>query len=115
MNRADHKYRKAQSVLEYSAIIAIVAVALIAMQVYLRRGAQGRLQATGDQMADQYAYGLTDDYENFKAQSRRFEFKLPGWNHPTTIIGMKGSYDSKSKRKVLPLDEVWPRQDKDGQ
>jgi len=45
----------AQSVLEYAVLIACVAAALIAMQIYMKRGNQGRLRQASDAIGEQYA------------------------------------------------------------
>ncbi|MFH1191178.1 MAG: hypothetical protein V1670_03170 [Candidatus Omnitrophota bacterium] len=44
----------AQSTLEYAVLIACVAAALIAMQIYMKRGTQGRLRQAGDEIGEQY-------------------------------------------------------------
>lgn len=47
--------RRAQSTLEYAALIAIVVGALIAMQAYVKRGLQGKLKSSADQIGEQYS------------------------------------------------------------
>jgi len=51
--------RRAQSTLEYALIIAVVVGALIAMQVYVKRGLQGKLKDSADQIGEQYSPGYT--------------------------------------------------------
>ena len=51
--------RRAQSTLEYALIIAVVVGALIAMQVYVKRGVQGRLKSATDDIGEQYSPGYT--------------------------------------------------------
>ena len=51
--------RKAQSTLEYALIIAVVVGALVAMQVYVKRGLQGRYKSAADDMGEQYSPGYT--------------------------------------------------------
>jgi len=51
--------RRAQSTLEYALIIAVVVGALIAMQVYVKRGIQGRLKSATDDIGEQYSPGYT--------------------------------------------------------
>jgi len=53
------RFRKGQSTLEYALIIAVVAGALIAMQVYIKRGVQGKLKSTADEIGEQYSPGYT--------------------------------------------------------
>ena len=47
------KNRKAQSTVEYAVLIAVVAGALLAMQIYMKRGAMGKLRSSTDQIGDQ--------------------------------------------------------------
>ncbi|PIQ88943.1 MAG: hypothetical protein COV72_05730 [Candidatus Omnitrophica bacterium CG11_big_fil_rev_8_21_14_0_20_42_13] len=48
---------RAQNLAEYAIVIAIVATALISMQVYIKRGMQGRLKDLANQISPvQYEY-----------------------------------------------------------
>ncbi|MCF7872878.1 MAG: hypothetical protein K9L80_01555 [Candidatus Omnitrophica bacterium] len=53
------KLKKAQSTLEYAALFAVVIGAIIAGQVYFKRGVQGKLKSSADQMGEQYSFGAT--------------------------------------------------------
>lgn len=46
--------RRAQSTLEYALLIAVVVGALVAMQVYMKQGVQGKLKESGDQIGKQF-------------------------------------------------------------
>ena len=49
-----------QSTVEYALLLAIVASAIIGMQIYLKRGIQGRIRDLADQIsATQYEQGRT--------------------------------------------------------
>ncbi len=50
---------KGQSTLEYAVLIVVIIAALIAMQVYLKRGVQGRMRESSDQIGDQFSPGYT--------------------------------------------------------
>ncbi len=50
---------KGQSTLEYAMIIAVVVGAILAMQIYLRRGVQGKLRESVDSVGAQYSAGNT--------------------------------------------------------
>lgn len=41
--------------IEYSVIIACVIAALVGMQIYIKRGIQGRLRQASDEIGEQYA------------------------------------------------------------
>lgn len=45
--------RKAQSMLEYAIVIFAIIAALLAMQVYIKRGLQGRLRQGADELSPQ--------------------------------------------------------------
>lgn len=46
--------KKAQSTLEYALVIAAVVGALLAINVYMKKGVQGRLKASTDQIGKQF-------------------------------------------------------------
>jgi hypothetical protein len=48
---------KGQSTLEYAMVIAIVVGALLVMQIYMRRGLQGKLRESTDSVGAQYSAG----------------------------------------------------------
>ena len=50
-----HLSRKGQSTLEYALVIAIVVAALLAMQIYIRRGISGRLKQSTDDIGEQFS------------------------------------------------------------
>ena len=47
--------RKGQSTLEYAILIVVVIMALIAIQAYLKRGVQGMMRDSADQIGEQFA------------------------------------------------------------
>jgi len=51
--------KKAQSTLEYAILIFVVVAALIVMQIYVKRGIQGRMRESSDQIGEQYSPGFT--------------------------------------------------------
>lgn len=52
-----HSYAKAQSTLEYAILVVIIIGVLLAMQVYIKRGLQGRLKSSTDDIGEQYSVG----------------------------------------------------------
>lgn len=52
-------HKKAQSTLEYGVIIAVIVAALIAMQVYFKRGVQGKIRQSADDIGEQFSPGYT--------------------------------------------------------
>lgn len=51
--------KRGQSTLEYAVLIVVIIAALIAMQVYLKRGVQGRMRESSDQIGEQFSPGFT--------------------------------------------------------
>lgn len=47
--------KRAQSTLEYALMIAVVVGALVAMQFYVKRGLQGRLRQSSDEIGEQFS------------------------------------------------------------
>ena len=57
------KRHKGQSTLEYAMIIAVVVAALLAMNIYMKRGVQGKLRESIDSVGEQYDAGeVTSKY-----------------------------------------------------
>jgi Flp pilus assembly pilin Flp len=46
--------KRGQSALEYALVISVAVLALIAINVYMKRGVQGRLKASTDQIGKQF-------------------------------------------------------------
>ncbi len=52
--------KKGQSTLEYAILIIIIIGALMSIQVYIKRGVQGRLKQASDDIGDQFSVGNTN-------------------------------------------------------
>ncbi|MFQ5680496.1 MAG: hypothetical protein ACE5GG_00350 [Candidatus Omnitrophota bacterium] len=52
--------RWAQSTLEYAMVIAVVVGALVAMQIYMKRGVEGKLRSSADDIGQQFDAAATD-------------------------------------------------------
>ncbi|MDD5654775.1 MAG: hypothetical protein WC486_04415 [Candidatus Omnitrophota bacterium] len=57
------KSNAAQSTLEYAIIVAVVVAALIAIQVYFKRGVQGHLRGQSVAIGEEYCPGQTVIYQ----------------------------------------------------
>ncbi|MCM8782804.1 MAG: hypothetical protein NC909_00180 [Candidatus Omnitrophica bacterium] len=59
-------YKRAQTLTEYAILLGIIATAIIAMQVYVKRGLQGRVKDGTDYLGQQtMAIGSTGQYEPY--------------------------------------------------
>ena len=81
--------KKGQSALEYSVLLMIVIGALIATQIYFKRGIQGRWKSASDELGDQYdprtATGAIT-YSTFGNTSTNLsEAPAPGGFHTTRV------------------------------
>lgn len=52
--------KRAQSTLEYAVLVIVIIGALLSIQVYLKRGVQGRLKQATDDIGDQFSVGNTN-------------------------------------------------------
>ncbi len=53
---------KAQTTLEYAILIGVIVAGLVATQVYLKRGYQGKLKESADSMGQQFSPGYTTSH-----------------------------------------------------
>lgn len=65
--------RKGQSTLEYAVLIVIIIAALLAMNQYIKRGLQGRLKSSADDIGDQFSPGNTNVHRTVQTASNTAE------------------------------------------
>ena len=71
------KGKKGQSTLEYAILVIIIIGALLSIQVYVKRAAQGGIKKSADDIGDQYSPGNTNVYKQTKTHSKsRDTFEL---------------------------------------
>ena len=86
--------KRGQSTLEYAVLIVVIIGALLSIQVYLKRGVQGRLKSAADDIGDQYSEGNTNvikttirnsqTQETFNAGTSNTYLKTPEKTSTTT-------------------------------
>lgn len=69
--------KRGQSTLEYAVIIAVIVGALLAIQVYIKRGIQGRLKQASDDIGDQFSPGASTYDYNTTTTTRSTESTTP--------------------------------------
>ena len=86
--------KRGQSTLEYVILIIIVAGALLAIQVYVKRGIQGRMKQASDDIGEQYSVGNTNINKTTKTHSKTADTFSAGVsrqqlveNETTNVIG----------------------------
>ena len=57
LNYFNNRHKRGQSTLEYAILIIIIIGALLSIQVYIKRGVQGRLKQASDDIGDQFSVG----------------------------------------------------------
>lgn len=65
--------KKGQSTLEYAILIIIIIGALLSIQVYIKRGIQGRLKGAADDIGDQFSVGNTNVVQTMTTSGRTNE------------------------------------------
>jgi hypothetical protein len=72
------KRQKGQSTLEYAILIIIIIGALLSIQVYIKRGIQGRLKSATDDIGTQFSPGNTNVTKRMTTSSRSYETFMEG-------------------------------------
>ncbi|NLE65284.1 MAG: hypothetical protein GX606_05160 [Elusimicrobia bacterium] len=63
------KFSRAQSTLEYAVLVTIVVAALLSMQIYMKRGIQGKLQSSTDDIGDQFETAETNYWKRSESKT----------------------------------------------
>lgn len=75
--------KKGQSTLEYAILIIIIIGALLSIQVYIKRGVQGRLKSAADDIGDQFSTGNTNVIKKMVTSSQTQDTFLSGVTQST--------------------------------
>jgi uncharacterized protein (UPF0333 family) len=97
--------KRGQSTLEYAVLIVVIIAALIAMQVYLKRGMQGRMRESSDQIGEQFSPGSTTSNFWYNTYSKSRETSSGG----ATITVIENQWQSRSGNETVgdAADEYW--------
>lgn len=99
---------KGQSTLEYVILVGFVVSALIAMGIYMKRGFQGRLRESTDQVGVQYSPGATLSKYTTRVESEQTETQTAGGASETQInknIESRSGYEKVGEFS----EETWGR------
>ena len=93
--------RSGQSVVEYAVMIAVVIAALLIIQIYMRRGVQGKLRESTDQVGEQFTphsatYSLTRTYDSTRADTTTAAGAITN-NYTQDKRGRKGNEEPAQK------------------
>ncbi len=99
--------KKGQSTLEYGIIVAVVVAGLLAMQMYIKRGVQGKLRGAADDIGEQFSPEHTTG-KRVTTTSSESKDELTGGDQPTSISDTTGRTEETSNETVGNLkDETW--------
>ena len=102
----NNKRIKGQSTLEYAILIIIIIGALLSIQVYIKRGVQGRLKDATDDIGGQFSPGNTNatTIERTVAQNRNTFF---GGKDRDEITTTEGSFEKTNVEIQNVVQEFW--------
>ena len=99
--------KRGQSTLEYAVLIVVIIGALLTLQVYIKRGVQGRLKSAADDIGDQYSDGNTNAIKTINRSSSTEETFNAGVSS-SNILG-NGEITNTTENSVIVNDqqEYW--------
>jgi len=102
-----HLNKRGQSTLEYAVIIAVVAAVLISMQVYIKRGLQGKIKQSTDDIGEQFSADHTTVNVVYSINSFSNEH-ITGGNNTSTSTYSNQQQDRTVNETVAKSDkETW--------
>jgi uncharacterized protein (UPF0333 family) len=101
--------KRGQSTLEYAILIIIIIAALLSIQVYIKRGVQGRLKSSADDIGDQYSDGNTNSIKTVVRTSNTEEsFGISGTGQSSSSILTPESTNTTENSIIInPTQEYW--------
>ena len=100
------KRQKGQSTLEYAILIIIIIGALLSIQVYIKRGIQGRLKSATDDIGTQFSPGNTNVVKTMRTSSRSAETFMSGTTK-SLLLGDEVTYDLMNSDVMNIEQEYW--------
>ena len=100
------KKRKGQSSVEYAVLIIVIIGALLAIQVYIKRGVQGRLKSATDDIGDQYSPGNTNVLIRMRTKSTTHDTFIKGATK-SEIIGKETTTEDVDMNIINVQQEFW--------
>ncbi len=100
---------KGQSTMEYAVLIIIIVGALLAVQVYIKRGVQGRMKSSADDIGDQFSPGNTNAIKTTVTHSNTQEdFGVEGQGLQKTTMNQPEITNTKKASQIINVDqEYW--------
>ena len=98
--------KRGQSTLEYAVLIVVIIGALLTIQVYIKRGVQGRLKSAADDIGDQYSDGNTNSIQRTIRNGSTYETFNAGIAS-TQIAGNEITNETENSVIVNTEQEYW--------
>lgn len=99
------KNKRGQTTLEYAVLVIIIIGALLTIQTYVKRGVQGRLKSSADDIGDQFSPGNTNALKTTLTKSVTVEALAAG---QTTSTITSESTNTQEKSQITNVDmEFW--------
>lgn len=97
---------KGQSTLEYAVLIIIIIGALLSIQVYIKRGVQGRLKTAADDIGEQFSPGNTNYTGTTRTHSKVTQFFNKGIQN--TVFAEDETTNITTNMQIINVDqEFW--------
>jgi len=102
----NQKRQKGQSTLEYAILIIIILGALLSIQVYIKRGIQGRLKSATDDIGTQFSPGNTNVVMTMTTNSSTLESFRDGETR-STLLADEVTKDQMNSEVMNVRFEYW--------
>ncbi|HLF18884.1 MAG TPA: hypothetical protein VI749_08345 [Candidatus Omnitrophota bacterium] len=100
--------KRGQSTLEYAVLIIIIIGALLSIQIYIKRGVQGRLKQATDDIGDQFSPGNTNVVKTMTTRSETNE-SFSGGVTRSLLTAAETTTDTLESNIVNVEQEFWGR------
>ena len=101
--------KKGQSTLEYAILIIIIIGALLSIQIYIKRGVQGRLKQATDDIGDQFSVDNTNVKKTRSTNSSTSD-TFSGGAQKTTLLTAEDTRETLSSNIINVNQEFWGKQ-----
>ena len=103
------KSARGQSTVEIAVLIAVIVGALLAMQIYIKRGAMGRYRDATDQIGEQFAPHNTVSKFNIQTDAKRNEVLVANGQQTSEIDGTetRGRTGTENVQEGLNTEKVF--------
>ena len=106
LNYFNKRRNKGQSTLEYAILIIIIIGALLSIQVYIKRGVQGRLKSATDDIGDQFSVGNTNVTRTMDVTATTQDTFIGGVTRSQVIVA-ETTLDSMNSGVIDDQQEFW--------